>query len=193
MIPALLLGSALALGPTSSKLVGIREPTQFDQITHPELEFVAQATQTHFTALNPTAHPTLLVFSHRGGGIRASVLLAPGDQLASRFPHGTLEGLWLEVVSLDPQRWSTTGALAIDDMTAEGVRALWVEREVGVPTGRLSAWILDGVGLAPIFPEGDYAPIASKASPTHVPGAVPRKTQRREKAPRIKRDPLPPL
>ena len=182
MISALLLGSALALGPATSRLIPVSEPTAIDRTTHQGLTFLAQATQTSFRALNPAAHPILLVFSHQDGGVHASVLLAPGDHLESRFPHGTLDGMWLEVVSLDPRGRSTTGALELDALRSEGAHALWVEHQAGEPTGRLAAWIVDGTGQ-------------SSTSSTHVPGPVPVpvKSKQHERAPKIRRNPLPPL
>jgi hypothetical protein len=180
MISALLLGSVLALGPATSRLIPVREPKPIDRTALEGLSFLAQVTATSFKALNPAGHPILLVFSHQGGGVHASVLLAPGDHLESRFPRGTLGGMSLEVVSLDPRDRSTTGALELDALRTEGAQALWVERKDGAPTGRLVAWIVDGTGL-------------SNANSTHVPGPVPIKSQKRERAPRIRRDPLPPL
>ena len=180
MIPALLLGSALALGPATSRLIPVGEPTPIDRTTHQGLSFLARATQTSFRAVNPAEHPILLVFSHQRGGVHASVLLAPGDHLESHFPRATLDGVWLEVIRLDPLGRSSTGALELDALSAQGTQVLWVERRAGAPTGRLDAWIVDGAG-------------PSNASSNHVPGPVPIKSRERERAPRIQRDPLPPL
>ena len=180
MISALLLGSALALGPATSRLTPVSEPTPIDRATQQSLSFVAQVTQTSFKALNPAEHPILLVFSHPDGGANASVLLAPGDHLESRFPHGTLDDMWLEVVSLDPRGRATTGALELNALRAKSAQVLCVERRVEAPAGRLAAWLVDGEGR-------------SNASSTHVPGPVPIKSQQRERAPKIRRAPLPPL
>ena len=174
MISALLLGSALALGPATSRLVPVSEPTLIDRSTHQELSFLAHVTETGFKALNPAAHPVLLVFGHRDGGVHASVLLAPGDQLESRFPRGTLDDLWIEVVSFEVSGRTSTGALELNALRSQGAQVLWVERQ--------AAWILDDAGRYPL-----------KSSSAHVPGAVPRGNKHSEKAPRIKRDPLPPL
>jgi len=203
MISALVLGSVAMLGPVSAPYPPLAapvappqlrpaDPALFELGQTGELELLVRASATQLQAVNPTPHPIYLRFADEERGVHAGLLLPPGTQLEARFPAGTLEGLWLEAVSFDAQGRHGTGALPLDELLVEGVRALWIDRTAS-ELADLSTWIVDGAGRTLLPPEKSMLKPPGLSSAPHVPGVTPHDNQRRMEAPKLSPKPLPPL
>ena len=201
MISALVLGSLGLLGPVPAPYppasapvappqLRPADPALFELGQTGELELLVRASATQLLAVNPTPHPIYLRFAD--GSAQAGLLLPPGTQLEARFPAGTLEGLWLEALSFDAQGRHGTGALPLDELLVEGVRALWVDR-MPSELADLSTWIVDGAGRTLLPPETSMLKAPGLTNATHVPGVTPHDNQRRVEAPKLSPKPLPPL
>jgi hypothetical protein len=195
MLRSLLMASVLAVAfPDAST-----DPLSLPSPVPEELQLLARASSTRFVAINAATTSQLLVFGDSQGAL-AQLLLAPGETFDASFPAGTLDGLFMEALVFSGGGWTRSGALSFDDINTEGVDALYVEAG---PNGT-QAWLVDPIGRVLVESSGTLLPpqfesVCSSSSqplilePLHTPVLTPADAQQGEVAPKLERDPLPPV
>jgi hypothetical protein len=142
--------------------------------------FAASAAPTRFTAANTSTHTQLLLLGDATLGARAQMLIAPGANFETYFPSGTLDGLFIEIVSFTPEGRKASGAVSFDKLLVSGIDSLSIEITAGVSTpwlntatGRIPGD--SGIDLAPASLMSDAAPWTQPliANPVHVPVITP--------------------
>jgi hypothetical protein len=158
-----------------------------------DLELVARLGETRMSAHNPGERPQLLIVGELDGCARVRTWLAPGATLDARFPHGSLSGLALEVVSFGPFGVTSSGLLPLTELASAGFDAFWVESTAGGS----HAWGRSGptttaLGAASSGFSGLSAG-ARPPKPVHVPVVTPADRRNGDVPPRLEKKPLPPL
>lgn len=153
---------------------------------------------THFYAKSFAAEPRVLVF--RRDGHPSWHVLAPGAELSCSFPRQALEGVSLEMLAHDGDRWSASGSFALDEIGSAETLELWIQGGAH-PAGWTSAasglvqrpanrslvpnWL---VGATSTFA---LPSAAAPAAPAHVPVITPSKHPKGDVPPQIGPKPLP--
>ena len=162
------------------------------------IEVVLEVEADRFTAENHGANDYLLVFGDADHGALTHVVLRSGATLAYEFGAGLLDGLFLEVLSVERGRWVASGALPLGELTRTDHGSVWLQRTPRV----LDAWIERGEGfdhwtslgpLAPQSPGGSVRGQAAHRESLHVPVVDPSDEPEEEKPPVLEPKPLPPV
>jgi hypothetical protein len=156
-------------------------------------------TSTSFYARNYSGVNQVLLFESNGTLLWRT--LAPGYDLSWDFPTQLLDGVRLEVASWTDGAWRRSGTIALDDVAARGIEALWVQgdsvrtswSEIGT-----SLFVEDtGTSLFPPSLPGDSSEGSGDENallaPAHVPVITPSDTPIGDVPPKIDERPLPPV
>lgn len=101
------------------------------------VDVVVSATPDRFTARNTSAVPQIFLFGTVDGRHVVHVHVPPGGELDYPFPSGAPQGLALEVLSIHPDAWRSSGPLSLITFQDEGFSALWVDS----PESGSSFWL----------------------------------------------------
>jgi hypothetical protein len=183
---SVLLATSLTFGFYEDPQVAVRDDAA--------LELLARVSETRLVALNPSAHPQLLVFTAARGAVRTQVVLAAGDSLAFDYPSGTLQGLDLELVTRAENGLISSGELSLHSLVQAEFDLIWME-SVGV---RVHTWGELPTGPALIPPTRGsgtaFQPMSAPSVPApHVPVITPTDKPKGDLPPRIEPEPLPPV
>jgi hypothetical protein len=159
------------------------------------LELLARVNETRLVALNPSTRPQLLVFSHRHGGAPTQVVVPAGGHLQYDFPHGTLNGLELELVARGEHGLRSSGELSLTGLVHGEFDLIWME----TVDGSVHTWGQLPTGSALVPPQRDSdsgflnLPAPSAPAAPHVPVITPIDKPKGDLPPRIEPEPLPPV
>jgi len=145
------------------------------------VETLIQVSTTEFTFNNISTLPQLLVVGDAEFGATGTSQIAPGESVTYPFPGGIVDGLLIEVITMDTENWRNTGALELSSVLQADDGALWIQNaetfSVGWTTvlgelqheapitGLLSeAYIAAHAGLL------NYEELASMHIPVPIPG-----------------------
>lgn len=158
-------------------------------------------TETQFSARSFSEVPQVLMFRCAESRVLVLQRLAPGSQVSWTFPRHALNGIELEVVSLENGAWHHTGAMPLSQVLDNGAENLWIQS-----AGAHSlAWMQIGTRLALFQSEDDLLPSAiqaldgesatnaSELAPTHVPVITPSDKPTGDAPPKLEERPLPPV
>lgn len=163
------------------------------------VEVGVAVTSTSFYARNYSGTNQVLLF--QSGGTLLWRTLAPGYDMSWDFPTQLLDGVRLEVASWTNGAWRRSGTIALDEVVARGIEALWVQgdsartswSEIG------TALFLEDTGTSlfpPTLPGDSSAGTSGEnalLAPAHIPIITPSETPQGDVPPKIEDRPLPPV
>ena len=158
------------------------------------LELLARVSDTRLVALNPGTRPQLLVFSHPRGAVLTQVVIPAGGNLEYDFPHGTLNGLALELVARNERGLCSSGELSLTALVRGEFDLIWMESS----ERSIHTWgdLPTGPTLVPATRDsgsGFLSLSAPSAPAPHVPVITPTDKPKGDLPPRIEPNPLPPV
>lgn len=131
-----------------------------DALAHADVRVVLQANETHFVATNTSFEAAILVFGTEDLGVLTTLRLAPGAQVIYSHAGGEETNLWVEVLSLTPDRVES-GAYQVSSIASNG-GALWIVQEDHAFEGYCRSRNDGERGVRRARPDGDLM--------VHVPG-----------------------
>jgi len=172
---------------------------EYSEVRASGIEVVLDVSETHFGAENLGRHDFLMIFGDANQGVMSHTLLHPGTSISYDFKAGLLDGMFLEILSLQEGSWIATGALPLGEFVKRQPESIWVQSA----KQHLNAWIerADGFDLwadsGPLVPQTGHVPASKPESKTnksmHVPVVDPSDEPEEEKPPVLEPKPLPPV
>ena len=161
------------------------------------IEVFCEVSESHFAAKNDSFHDYVLVFGDLEHGVLSHSLLHAGQSMAFAFPVGTLDGVFVEFLTLGEAGWTGSGAMPLGELAARGQKSVWVQAS----PQRLNAWIEHAQGFELWSPCGPLLPQrpthsqqnAAPKNATHVPVVDPSDEPEEEAPPVLEPKPLPPV
>jgi len=169
------------------------------------VDAVVQASLTHFAVENVSPARQVLFLGTIGAPHRCVRTLEPGERAVWPWSRRGAQDLAFELVSVQPEGWTNTGALAVRELFG-GARL----GEVWIASGEAGAagFALEDEGLVPLAPVGGFVPpgmiraggarmrdyTSGGSLPLiHVPVILPHEVVPTDTPPEIDEEPLPPV
>jgi hypothetical protein len=177
-------------------------PTGVEEASKVEVSIEISATS--FAARNHSDHDQVLLFRNAGQDLVIARTLPAGADVLWSFPRQALQGVQLEVVSIEASGPRNGGLVALDELFSQAADALWVQHGYERPASSLE---FDGL-FERIEPQGTMLPKALlDAGPrtlssygstefnsgTHVPEPTPSPKPEDYGPPELEEAPLPPV